>query len=353
MALEKRQRVRELNQSGSAAIKSIDPYGRHNFFAEQMSEQNGSMDGEMYGSLIRPKYDEEQLLLAIDTVVDELISEPPKELPDVVLRSQYNSLQAQLDAANEENNRLNGIISDLRSKISDLQAQIDGLKSELDASLLRVAVAENSAEAAADKFAQTSLDLQQAIQKSIAEAIERVSLEAQVEGLQAQKEALVNQVSTLEDQVKGKTAEIAAGGEQSASGKWTFRVEPENDITQPPFYFSTALKNKSKTPGLVNGGQIIILNSTEESISYNITYPSSPKMKGPGSVTVASGESKTVKVSFDESWIGGQKPKWKKVFPGIKVYNGKASNYEGDIKISGGGDTVSIRCKVYKQRNGD
>ena len=75
MALDKEARIGELTNSGSKAIKSIDPYGRHNYFAEQMKEVNGSMDGEISGKLRRPKYDEEQLLLAIDTEVDELLKE--------------------------------------------------------------------------------------------------------------------------------------------------------------------------------------------------------------------------------------------------------------------------------------
>ena len=84
MALEKEVRIDELTSSGSKAIKSIDPYGRHNYFAEQMKEVNGSMDGEVSGKLRRPKYDEEQLLLAVDTEVDELIPDKPKDLPAVV-----------------------------------------------------------------------------------------------------------------------------------------------------------------------------------------------------------------------------------------------------------------------------
>ena len=72
-------------------IKSIDPYGRHNYFAEQMKEVNGVMDGEISGKLRRDKYDESQLLL-VDTVVDELIGEKPKDLPEVVLRSEYEDI---------------------------------------------------------------------------------------------------------------------------------------------------------------------------------------------------------------------------------------------------------------------
>ena len=118
MALEKEVRIEELNSSGSKAIKSIDPYGRHNYYAEQMKESNGSMDGEISGKLRRPKYDEEQLLLAIDTEVDELIPSKPKDLPDVVLKEEYDALQRDV-------NRLNDIIADLRAQLaSDLHGGV-------------------------------------------------------------------------------------------------------------------------------------------------------------------------------------------------------------------------------------
>ena len=236
MALDKEVRIQELNSSGSKAIKSIDPYGRHNYFAEQMKEVNGAMDGEISGKLRRDKYDESQLLLAVDTVVDELIGEKPKDLPEVVLRSEYEDILAQLNACLAREADLRRQLADAQSKISELQAEIDGLKARLDSSELRIAVAENSAEAAADKFAQTSLDLQQAIQKSVAEAIERVSLEAQVEGLTAQKEALVAQVSALENQVAGVQAQLQAGAE-SAAGKWTANIVPKAEQNEADLYY--------------------------------------------------------------------------------------------------------------------
>ena len=57
-----------------------------------MKEVNDNMDGEISGKLRRDKYDESQLLLAVDTVVDELIGEKPKDLPEVVLRSEYEDI---------------------------------------------------------------------------------------------------------------------------------------------------------------------------------------------------------------------------------------------------------------------
>ena len=326
MALEKDVRIDELTLSGSKAIKSIDPYGRHNYYAEQMKESNGSMDGEISGKLRRPKYDEEQLLLAVDTEVDELIPNKPKDLPDVVLQEDYDALQRALDAANNTIADLRAQLSAAQSKISELQSQISGLRAELDASLLRVTVAENSAEAAADKFKQTSIDLQQAIQKSVAEAIERVSLEAQVEGLTAQKEALVQQVSSLESQVAGVQAQLQSGGE-SAGGKWTARISPVAEDDKDDIYFySLKRNNDGRTVGWRNGPDLILLNSTTEPISFQFTNTAS-WMRTPSPVTLQSGETKTIKlVSKRAATNNGDKDK----------------DYGGTLTIKGAGETIAF-----------
>ena len=64
------------------------------------------------------------------------------------------------------------------------------------------------------------------------EAIERVSLEAQVEGLAAQKESLVQQVASLEEQLAGKSQALQQGG-KAAGNKFTAvvkeKAEPSNE----------------------------------------------------------------------------------------------------------------------------
>lgn len=329
MALEKDVRIDELTLSGSKAIKSIDPYGRHNYYAEQMKESNGSLDGEISGKLRRPKYDEEQLLLAIDTEVDELIPSKPKDLPDVVLQEDYDALQRALDAANDTIADLRAQLSASQSKISELESQIAGLRAELDSALLRVTVAENSAEASADKFKQTSIDLQQAIQKSVAEAIERVSLEAQVEGLTAQKEALVQQVSSLESQVAGVQAQLQSGGE-SAGGKWTARISPKSDDREADIYFYSTKKGRDgRTVGWRNGPDLILLNSMEDPVQFNFTNTAN-WLKTPSSITIQSGETKTVKlVSKVKAERNDRDDK----------------NYNGILTINAAGETVSFNAQ--------
>ena len=343
MALDKEVRIQELNSSGSKAIKSIDPYGRHNYFAEQMKEVNGAMDGEISGKLRRDKYDESQLLLAVDSVVDELIGEKPKDLPEVVLRSEYEDILAQLNACLAREADLRRQLADAQSKISELQAEIDGLKARLDSSELRIAVAENSAEAAADKFAQTSLDLQQAIQKSVAEAIERVSLEAQVEGLTAQKEALVQAYSTLEDQFKGQSAEVQQGATTSAggssSGGFTARVTPRGNQGGKDFEIVTTKRSAPKVK-FDNGPDIVILNTSTEPISFTFKVDQG-WLQAPGGLTIQSGESKTVKLNTTNKTKDLRPNGW-----------GKARDYNGKVTVTGAGESVTFSAHLRKNRKG-
>ena len=348
MALDKEIRISELAISGSSAIKSIDPYGRHNYYADQMKKKNGSMDGEMSGRLRRAKYDEEQLLLAVDTVVDELIGAKPKDLPAVVLKSLYDELRDELDKCLEEKEKLLKIISNLRAKISDLESQISGLKAELDASLLRVAVAENTAEALGDKFAGSVTDLQQAIQKSVSEAIERVSLEAQVEGLVAQKEALIKQLTTLEEQLQGKSAEVGAGAESSGT-KFTARVTPNAEETKDNFYAKTSDKNRpSGGYTQINGPDIILLNTSEDTLTFSFNETKGVKwFNAPaGGVTIASGESKTVQANFTSD-VGKPLRPWKRKIG----WKGKAQDHKTSLDITAGGETITLNATLYKERS--
>mgnify|MGYP001333669723 FL=1 len=157
MALEKEERIIELQQSGSSALKSLDEFGRHTFLAPQMG---GDMDGEIAGRLRRMKYDEEELIKAIDTSVNELIKSKPDPKVDVVELDEYERVLAQLEQANS-------LLADVRSELqsqkgisASLRSEIEGFKADLDASLVRVAIAENQSEATNDKFVGTVNDLQ-------------------------------------------------------------------------------------------------------------------------------------------------------------------------------------------------
>tara|TARA_R110001592_G_scaffold4546_2_gene25564 strand:+ start:17453 stop:18832 length:1380 start_codon:yes stop_codon:yes gene_type:complete len=338
MALEKEERIIELQQSGSAALKSIDDFGRHTFLAPQMG---GEMDGEIAGRLRRMKYDEEELIKAIDTSVNELIKSKPAKKVDVVPLEDYETVLARVEQANRLLEQVRAELAGAKGNTAKLESQIQGFISDLDASLVRVAVAENQSEATNDKFVGTVNDLQQSIQKGTLEAIERVSLEAQVEGLAAQKEALVSQVASLEETLSGKSSAVAQGG-KAAGNKFTAIVKEKTEPTKGDLRYYEA--NKGPNTGWKNGPTIEILNISEDTISISFTKTGSVQwLNLPGAGSVSSGEKRIFRCSKRGGWQKGDKK------GSVNVVSG-AENVTFSAEYRGDKNSKKIVCaELYHQ----
>jgi len=210
MAIDNQFRINELMVSGSRAIISKDETsGTHTFVQGSKQVVNnpyphlkGERDGEIVGRVEKPKYDEEQLKKAIDVEVDELIAPPPKPKPDVVPRKLYEDLRRQYREQVSLNNQLRNTISELESQILALLAEIESLKIQVDVAKQQQAAAENEAQITNEKYQGLLQDFSSAVIKGTREGIERVSLTAQVEGLQAQKESLRQLLSTTQRQLE-------------------------------------------------------------------------------------------------------------------------------------------------------
>lgn len=225
MAIDNQFRIGELISSGSRAIISKDEVsGNHTFtqgskkvLIEPYEHIKGERDGELIGRIEKPKYNEEQLIKAVDTDVDELIGPPKKEQPDVVPRPVYEDMRQQFLTASAELVIANIRIQDLESEVATLQSEIETLLIQVDSLNLQTSAAQNEAQATNDRYTLLLQDFANAIVKSTKEGIERVSLKAQTEGLIAQKESLREQlkalnliVSNLQSQLSGAAAESTA-----------------------------------------------------------------------------------------------------------------------------------------------
>ena len=187
MALSNEFILSELIKSGSAALR-------------QETTQNGTIvvntsvntDGSTFGYIETPKYNNEQLIKAVDTVVDELISQPDVESPAVVLKSIYDDLRIQFNQALGEIRDLKQELDIVNRENSALRSQIEQLDIEIDLEKLLRAAAENERDAVNQRLQSITLDLQSALSKGVKEAIERVSREASLQGLLAEKEAFIS-----------------------------------------------------------------------------------------------------------------------------------------------------------------
>jgi hypothetical protein len=222
MAIDNKFRVSELVQSGSRAIISEDPISKTHTFVDGSStivsqsanepyeHFEGERDGELTNFIEKPKYDENQLKRAVDTVVDELILPPLPPSPEVVPKPLYDDLLARYNKAIADLAEANNTIRNLQAQISTLQGQIQSLLSQLDAAKVAQSIAENQAQQTNERYSDLLNKFAQAIIKSTKEGIQRVSLNAQVEGLTAQKDTLREQITQLRQLVASLQGQVAA-----------------------------------------------------------------------------------------------------------------------------------------------
>ena len=222
MALENKLRVSELAQSGSRAIISEDPISKTHTFIdgsttivsksaiEPYEHIEGERDGELTNFIEKPKYEEEQLKKAVDTVIDELIVPPLPPSPPVVPKPVYDDLLERYNEAIADLADANNTIRNLQAQVAQLQGQIQSLLSQLDAAQVARTIAENQLQQQASSFGELAAKFSQAIIKGTKEATARVSLQAQVEGLTAQKDTLREQILQLRQIIASLQGQVEA-----------------------------------------------------------------------------------------------------------------------------------------------
>jgi hypothetical protein len=204
MSLQNELRVSELISSGSSAI-SQNEGGDYTFYVKPTKQD---FDGETAGYVEKPKYNEEQLKKAVDVNLNELILPAPKEQPKVVPQKVYDRLEGIYTGSLATNQDLQKKIDDLIAEVETLTTANEALSTQMDVEKLLRASAENELEITGQKYVSLVKDFQNALSKGIREGIERVSLEAQIRGLQAEKETFNKLQSSLQNQVNTQTSNI-------------------------------------------------------------------------------------------------------------------------------------------------
>ena len=394
MALDNKFRVSELVQSGSRAIISEDPISKtHTFIdgsttivsqsaSEPYEHIEGERDGELTNFIEKPKYEEEQLKKAVDTVIDELIVPPLPPSPPVVPKPVYDDLLERYNQAIADLATANNTIRDLQAQIAQLQGQIQSLRQQLDAALVARAIAENQLQQQASSFGDLSAKFSQAIIKATREASARVSLQAQVAGLDAQKETLreqilglrqivaslqgqvesqlaildqrvaqaeqaqqqaQDQISEQQDTLAGKGAEIAAGAKDSGT-KFTARVLNKGDTNASDIAYKATRGGFDKW---LNGPEIKIYNYSDSSISITFSINDSKMLNMPSSVTIGSKESKNVKVIARETSVNGGRGSYD---PNARISFSGEEDYKSSMQIKGGGESVAFGTELRKRK---
>ena len=200
--LQNEQLISELLISGSNAITSKNPFGVHTF------EQTNNEDGVISGKLVKPKYNEIELVKSIDTRIFELLPPEPPPFDDRVPRPIYNEATQSVIDLTAQVVTLNRTVLDLRAKVQDVEIVSESLKVQLDLKDLNLAASQNQTGQLTTKISSTITELQNSIQKGTSEAIQRVSLFAR-------NQSLEQELSALRIAASAKEQAIAAGAVSS------------------------------------------------------------------------------------------------------------------------------------------
>ena len=196
--LQNEQLISELLVSGSMAITTKNPFGVHTF------EQTNNDEGVISGKLIKPKYNEVELVKSIDTRIFELLPPEPPPFDDRVPRPIYNEATQSVIDLTVQVVTLNRTVLDLRAKVQDVEIVSESLKVQLDLKDLNLAASQNQTGQLTTKISSTITELQNSIQKGTSEAIQRVSL-------YARNQSLEQELSALRTAASAKEQSIAAG----------------------------------------------------------------------------------------------------------------------------------------------
>ena len=233
--------------------------------------------GIVSGKLIRPKYNTNELKKSIDTEIFELLPNIPAPQPDTVPRPVYNVATQSIIDLTAEVQRLNFEVNDLTAKVSELEIVSESLKIESDNQLLRANIAEDTATVANTQVAVTTIDLQNAIQNSINEAIERVSLTAKVEALQesfrVQKELTIQR----EQENAAQTAVEGLNGFFGQTANVGLKISA-NDIQKPGELGMYLECQNGDDVSWWNGSKgIAFFNFTDQEQTFTIQYSANKK----------------------------------------------------------------------------
>jgi hypothetical protein len=285
--LKNKELLQELTISGSTVIKSKNEFGVNLFAQEDLK------DGVLYGSLTKPKYNEEELKKSVDIVITELIPIELPVLPDTVLRSVYNQATQSILDLTAEIQTLNTTIGELNSKVSGLEAVSESLRVEIDSKDLLIDIANSQLEQSNKKISEITIDLSNAIQRGIAESVERNSLNArneslkaeivslkaahtaEVEGLNGTIDGLKKQIDILRDQLFGRQGAVLEG--QSTSEDFGVLVLNRTiELVEGLLYYAqlnVSNSNPESDRGWLNGPGVQLENFSNVPITITVEYP--------------------------------------------------------------------------------
>lgn len=327
--LKNERKVQEIIVSGSLAIKTKNQFGVHVF--------SGSVDddGIVSGRLTKPKYNKEELFKSIDTTIVELLPIEAPQLPDTVLRSVYNPVTQSVIDLTKQVELLNSQINQLNGKIKELEIISQSLRVDIDAKNLVVATSQNQTSQATSKVQSSIIELQNAIQKATAEAIQRVSLTAINKSLEQEN-------ATFREQLFGKQAKQAEGAK--VTDDFSARVINKAEAQYADLTYRARAKDNGRGTW-INGPELEFKNFTKDAVTISFSQDGQIVgiLNNIASITMQPNEEKKITVSANTGKIDGFAPK-----NGFGLVGDK--EYKGNLIIKSAKGTINIPISLQKMR---
>jgi TolA-binding protein len=193
--------------SGSSAITK-------NEYGVTIVENLNPVSSLVFKNLSKPKYDEVELIKAIDVDVKELMPNIPTRNLDLVPRPLYTEQIDLVEDLRRQVEKLTITITDLNTQIITLQAQVQTeINNRLSIEQTNDALA-NQIDTLTGTINDFTGQISTSLQKSVDESILRASLQSQNTGFKAQINALIQQINSLNSIIEGLQAQLGAVRQQ-------------------------------------------------------------------------------------------------------------------------------------------
>ena len=345
--LKNEAQVAKIFVSGSDALPQTNDSGIRLFRESDLS------DGIIAGKLVRPKYNTKELKKSIDTTIFELLPNDVVDGPPMVLRTIYQEALDRITELNLLIERLNTTIGERDASIAELQTLVETLQIQLENEELKANIASQQSEIANQQIGETTIDLQNAIQNSINEAIARVSLTARVE-------ALLQENESLREQLFGLAAQTAEGAISGGDNGFTVKVNNgDGDAGQlsADLYAKCSAKDAGSRK-MTNTLEVSNVTTNNKITNIAFEFNGDPKwftVKS-GASSIEPETSETYDCEFNNSVIGTSKKKG--ISPRRRTigWKGKGQNHTGlalKVKVTFADattDEVTIKTDLRKNR---
>ena len=319
----------------------------------------------LFKSLSKDRYDDVELVKAIDIEVKELRPNIPTPNLNLVPKPLYDDVVVDNEDLRKQVSDLTNEVQTLNDTVTDLNARVETeINSRLNIEQTNDVLL-NQLDALNGTIQDFTIQIQSAVQKSVDESILRASLQAQNSGFKAQIEALIKQIDSLNSIIEGLQAQLGAVQNQQAITSGTLaqaqaagadvvnevaivKLDGNDDAVQSPIWARFKARGGSQWK---NGKGLEITNNDKTPITIKLTK-TAPKggadfyTISQMEFTVAAGENKKLDFTLNEGNVGGLDSRKK---GGIFGGNTKSSEYKGGaLKVTVTRSDGSSKDKTYE-----